>query len=203
MASVDGIFCNGIEREVGNGTCVPSPYSACDDRNEDTVDMCYEATQRCVYKRKRGTPICQDPCEPDCQGKECGNDGCGAFCGYCPSGKGCRTSNVSDDGSFTATCVISTLDGTCRAPFPFGPNGTTTLNLPREGQLSWSFQADTGEGVHGASPVCNAMSSAPELYFTFTVPADRSYGLTIRTSGYDTVLQLSKGCSRADFITCK
>ena len=29
------------------------------------------------------------PCVPDCENKECGDDGCGGTCGTCPQGKGC------------------------------------------------------------------------------------------------------------------
>ena len=31
----------------------------------------------------------EDVCEPDCEGKECGYDGCGSFCGTCPEGDEC------------------------------------------------------------------------------------------------------------------
>ncbi len=29
------------------------------------------------------------PCEPNCENKECGDDGCGGSCGSCPNGQGC------------------------------------------------------------------------------------------------------------------
>jgi hypothetical protein len=32
---------------------------------------------------------CITVCEPDCEGKECGDNGCGGECGYCPEGIAC------------------------------------------------------------------------------------------------------------------
>lgn len=32
------------------------------------------------------------PCVPSCSGKECGANGCGGFCGVCPTGKACNAS---------------------------------------------------------------------------------------------------------------
>ena len=36
------------------------------------------------------------PCLPDCENKECGDDGCGGSCGACPQGKGCSEFICSD-----------------------------------------------------------------------------------------------------------
>ena len=42
--------------------------------------------------------ICNPVCLPDCQGKECGGDGCGGTCGDCPKGYVC------DSGACAADC---------------------------------------------------------------------------------------------------
>ena len=57
--------------DVLGGSCsfTPNDMNACDDGDPTTVDLC-----------KGG--VCM-PCEPDCQGKECGDDGCGGSCGGC------------------------------------------------------------------------------------------------------------------------
>ncbi|HDP73621.1 MAG TPA: hypothetical protein ENN46_01540, partial [Candidatus Woesearchaeota archaeon] len=34
--------------------------------------------------------VCQEPCVPDCDGKECGDDGCGGSCGPCQIGQVCK-----------------------------------------------------------------------------------------------------------------
>ena len=38
-----------------------------------------------------GTMVCleQKCCQPSCEGKECGSDGCDGICGNCPTGKQC------------------------------------------------------------------------------------------------------------------
>jgi hypothetical protein len=45
-------------------------------------------------------------CEPDCDGKECGDDGCGDLCGECPDLHIC----TNDD---TCDCQHETCDGVC------------------------------------------------------------------------------------------
>ena len=36
--------------------------------------------------------ICGEDCQPNCYGKSCGDDGCGGSCGYCASSQTCSTS---------------------------------------------------------------------------------------------------------------
>ncbi len=45
-------------------------------------------------------------CTPNCNGKECGSDGCGGFCGSCVEGKTCSDSGTCEDFS----CAKITLD---------------------------------------------------------------------------------------------
>jgi len=70
-------------------------------------------------------------CEPDCSGKECGNDGCGGTCGTCDSGYSC------DDGS----CVEESLGS--------GSSATTTeeenKNLLLSGQDKVLVSAGSSE----------------------------------------------------------
>ena len=40
---------------------------------------------------------CDGPCVPDCQGKECGDDGCGGSCGVCPEGLPCNDNGQCQD----------------------------------------------------------------------------------------------------------
>ena len=40
-------------------------------------------------------------CVPQCQGKSCGNDGCGGTCGTCPSGQTCGTNGTCQSGGGT------------------------------------------------------------------------------------------------------
>jgi|GEM_PF-2778715 len=50
----------------------------------------------CTVSPAQGPPgypyqcLSTTPCIPSCTGKECGDDGCGSVCGYCPSDKVCQ-----------------------------------------------------------------------------------------------------------------
>jgi len=56
-------------------------YFACSEDDDSCLDMvwdsCNEAFVACVG------------CIPDCEGKECGDDGCGGACGQCPQNETC------------------------------------------------------------------------------------------------------------------
>eukprot|EP00899_Mesostigma_viride_P007627 jgi/Mesvir1/16866/Mv15751-RA.2 len=196
----DGTFCNGIERLLTNGSCARSTFAVCDDRNPDTVDTCTEATKMCGHAPRANTSTCLETCTPSCDIKECGEDGCGGFCGFCPQGKGCQCSSQDADGNcIAASCVNANADGTCQSPLVFG---TGTIDVPAGGQLRVTVEGDTSHSFHLVSPQCNVASAAPELFYTFTIPSGRKYGVDIRATGYDTVLQLSTECTSASLITC-
>ena len=71
---------------------------------------------QCVFDSQVGTTACRslefiDPaCVPDCTEKECGNDGCGGSCGFCPEDSVC-------DGEvcrlFGAPCGTVDVMGKC------------------------------------------------------------------------------------------
>jgi uncharacterized protein (TIGR03382 family) len=54
--------------------------------------------------------VCEKTCTPDCEGKECGPNGCGDVCGKCPPGVACLDSGKCD-------CVPQCAGKIC------GPNG--------------------------------------------------------------------------------
>lgn len=62
---------------------------------------------------------------------------------------------------------------------------------------------DTSNSLHVLTPSCNALTAAPELVYTFTVAEGAVYGYDIRSTGYDTVLQVYKGsCSKETVVAC-
>jgi hypothetical protein len=63
---------------------------------------------------------CGQDCVPDCKYKECGSDGCGGNCGYCPYGQACSTD---------FRCLNVTPE--CTLPSSWYPVGATvTLSTP-------------------------------------------------------------------------
>ena len=62
------------------------------------------------------------PCEPDCEGKECGDDGCGGSCGACDEGLVCvdgtctALSECTKDGDCPANQICDLSDASCRTP---------------------------------------------------------------------------------------
>jgi len=46
-------------------------------------------SQACGTDEPCADAVCVYTCQPDCDGRVCGDDGCGDFCGSCPPGQGC------------------------------------------------------------------------------------------------------------------
>jgi lysyl oxidase len=171
----DGVFCNGEER-FANGQCVPGA-APCDDDTACTQDLCDEEARTCANVPKGDCAICLagDTCTPDCQGKQCGDDGCGGECGTCPSGQGCAQAVYQ--------CKPETQPGTCRSPLPLLAEGAAVIG-------DHVIEGDSSDGIHQVVPACNSTSTAVEKVYTFTLT--ERLGLEARVSGYDTVLHLRK-----------
>ena len=70
--------------------------------------------------------LASTPCEPQCTGKSCGDDGCGGTCGGCPDGEGCDS-----EGQCIPTVpadVASVFDSHCTVCHK-GSNPPEGLNL--------------------------------------------------------------------------
>ncbi len=69
----------------GNGECVAEDNENCATCPEDCAcaegEACFQGA-------------C---CTPDCEGKECGNDGCGGSCGECGAGQFCNADQACED----------------------------------------------------------------------------------------------------------
>lgn len=166
----DGVFCNGDERYVA-GSCM-SGVPPCDDGAACTTDQCNEDKGLCVYALGPSCPSCARPdCQPDCSGKECGDDGCGGSCATCPDDLFCV------DG----TCTVVTQPGTCGNPLPLVPAGVPLIG-------THEITGDSSTGINALAPACNTASTAKEIVYTFTTT--QVVGIDARMSGYDTVLDL-------------
>jgi hypothetical protein len=95
----DGNACTTGD-SCASGWCLSGGPLDCDDGDPCTVDLC-DSNDGCVYSDSdEGTPcgdmfndICKLGnclCVPNCDGKECGNDGCGGVCGECSGQDACN-----------------------------------------------------------------------------------------------------------------
>jgi hypothetical protein len=178
--------CTGRSVKLGNGSCAMTS-SVCNDGVACTTDAC--ALGVCTITASGSTcATCLQVCEPDCADKECGNDpNCGTFCGTCADGLSC-------DANYR--CTTSSLPGTCGNPLALG-----TINASQI--LTITGNTDDALVTHTLTPLCNFRSASPELIYRFTVPAGKTMGFEIRTTGYDTVLALMKDhCYTNATIAC-
>lgn len=107
------------------GFCAGGQEVDCDDANPCTNDSCLTQVG-CLHEPIDGC------CEPNCEGKACGLDGCGGICGACEAGESCVEPGVcvsecmpdcagkvcgSDGcGSFCGQCGVGDMcdpDGQC------------------------------------------------------------------------------------------
>ncbi len=97
----------------------------CDGQCHLWNDCCPDVCDFCNYN------WCD--CEPDCQGKECGNDGCGGSCGQCVGGEFCD----SDGSCSECSCGEKECgQNQCGASCGSCPPGTFCLWMTGE-CLSW------------------------------------------------------------------
>ena len=120
----DGDACTEGESCAG-GTCDGGVQTTCDDANDCTADSCV-SPGGCTFVAIEGScgpggaGVCIDAacCLPDCDGRDCGSDGCGGSCGECADGFACADS-----------------DGMCIGPDPgtvFVPGGPFWMGCNQE-----------------------------------------------------------------------
>lgn len=106
-----------------------------------------------------GTGDEYEGCVPDCQGKECGDNGCGGSCGDCPVGKPFCVQGICEEDSGgcvpNCTCAAETCIGqTCSDGCEGSCSGTLTI------------EQDCGEIMCGDSPHgCGSCGSCEDGYF--------------------------------------
>ncbi len=95
----DGDLCTTGEVCRG-GVCGGGGAVVCDDENACTVDACDPAVGCAPVPVEERAPcpggVCSDGacCAPDCDGRECGDDGCGGTCGACEDGAECLDGGI-------------------------------------------------------------------------------------------------------------
>lgn len=89
------LICAGVFENIDDQCAADNerPALSCDPPSNHQSDYC----------------ICVDPsCEPDCDGKLCGDDGCGGLCASCDH----YPNSYCDENTYTCSCKI----GTCGSP---------------------------------------------------------------------------------------
>ncbi|MFH1532103.1 MAG: hypothetical protein ABIK09_15365 [Pseudomonadota bacterium] len=156
--------------------CLNTPDdSKCDDGNPCTVGFC-DPSLSCVTAALGAGFFCGDPegwgtcqggqcaCAPKCDGKDCGDDGCGGSCGVCASGYTCveQLCEADCDGwCYNRECGPAALQGECDCGSCEDDSSCTTdLCLP-DGSCKWVplyGDCDDGDGCttddHCAAKTC-------------------------------------------------
>ena len=178
---IPGGFLSPCESHVDclvyGGACVPGPEGEmmCTKSCEDPLD-CPEGWA-CADFFDPELPIpfgqmCQH-CVPDCEGKECGDNGCGYWCGECPPPENCSIYDYGEDGGTVChegkhIChLVNCTEGHCvpgLAPYycdidaqclPSGtenPDNVCEKCKPSASQTGWSPVPDGT--LCGAGQVC-------------------------------------------------
>jgi len=85
------------------GTCMPGQILAVCVSNQVVETDCTLTGELCSWVQEEGIYSCVAPCTPDCDGRECGSDGCDGLCGDCPDGQSCAAGACVDPGDEDVT----------------------------------------------------------------------------------------------------
>jgi len=131
-------YCTHIDLGDGNwnpatGCYLETSASDCDDANPCTEDLCFVGQGCSNDPVLNGTPcgnglicmdgVCISGCVPDCDGKSCGDNGCGGSCGTCDDANPCTDDLCLDGGACSHPainpgqgCVVPGIcSGICQA----------------------------------------------------------------------------------------
>jgi hypothetical protein len=139
----DGDPCT-VGDSCAQGACVDGPDALdCDDDNVCTDDVCISMVG-CEHSPIQDEIPCGEDlhcisgecvptCIPDCVDKDCGEDGCGGICGYCPIGEGCVAGScdplADEDLDHDGVCPLEdcAVQATDLCPTVWNPDNEPTL----------------------------------------------------------------------------
>ena len=129
----DGDLCTGDDSCLA-GVCQGGAPIDCHDENPCTEDLC-QPKIGCIHKSLPDGEACgggecnkgQCVCTPNCDGKECGDDGCGGECGSCDDWLWC-----TEDGCDASQCVHELQLFACLIGQDCIPSGTENPTNPCE-----------------------------------------------------------------------
>ncbi|MBW2699201.1 MAG: putative metal-binding motif-containing protein [Deltaproteobacteria bacterium] len=117
----DGVFgpaCNGADCDDQHGGVHPGADELCGDQLDNDCDGVTDPAALCDdlcalidcpdgMACDPSTGECVPICAEQCQGKECGPDGCGGSCGLCPTGEFCNRQGLCESGCVDACAAGS------------------------------------------------------------------------------------------------
>lgn len=99
------VYCDGGNLAGGDDFCQGQPCGW--DADNGWYDCGFEGADPSGAKPRSCQDVRNQPeCEPSCEGKACGDDGCGGTCGDCPENEQCDL-----DGLCVALCTDECVDG--------------------------------------------------------------------------------------------
>ena len=113
-------WCGGAGCPTGlgpEGECGPGNTSTwCDFGQTFAQDCDYVVPgEVCGWYASAEVWGCVTPCARECNGKDCGFDGCGGTCGDCDDSDFCDSGRCREKGRYGERCSVSQGAGTCAA----------------------------------------------------------------------------------------
>ena len=111
--------CDGKDNDCDGEVDENADVTNCQDCDPCTVDICLPDSGGCSHEPVECLDgqacnewgMCAAPCVPNCDGKNCGPDGCGGSCGQCLLG--CPTPTICNAGICVATCAPDCAGKVC------------------------------------------------------------------------------------------
>jgi hypothetical protein len=174
-----GPCCAAPDRPCGdpflciNGSCEePIPGGPCPDGQLECSGRCVDLRADaancgdCGVACESGQGCCDGVCDtscvcqPKCEGRECGPDGCGGTCGTC-AGTTCSTSTCDEDAG---RCVRAPMAGCCQTDVDCDDENSCTTDTCVNGTCQHSTRDNfsvcgataTGNCQHGVCETCRA-----------------------------------------------
>jgi len=118
------------------------------------------------------------PCMPQCDGKQCGDDGCGGTCGDCGPGGTCDENNLCD--------YPAEIGDNCVSPF-------LVESLPYNNTESTE---DATNQTGSEAPTCFEVGAASNDHiYQVTIPSDGTLNISVTgKDGFDPVLYVRQNC---------
>ena len=126
--------------------------------------------------------VAQGGCTPQCVGKECGGNGCGATCGTCPAGESCSAGQCLG--------LPPAPGDVCGNALPIGSLPFTTIGDTSTAHHDYSFPAGVCPGEQSAKGGASA-----DLAYSFTAPKGGGYLFRITPETWGSVLYVVSSCA--------